>query len=68
MKLSTAKKRLLHHFGKAPYHVKKHDTQRKVVAKIKHEICVNHGVTNADDGDTRVPKVDKNYNDDFVVG
>ena len=49
------------------YHVKKHDTRRKVVAKIKHKVCVNHGVPNADDGDTPVPKVDKNYNNDFVV-
>ena len=68
MQISTAKKQLQNHLCMATHHVQKHDTRRKCVAKIKHEVFDNHGVPNADDDDTPVPNVNDDKIDDFVLG
>lgn len=49
--------------------MKKHDTRRKGIAKIKHKVFNNHCVPNQyDDDDTPVPNVDDDNIDDFVLG
>ena len=53
--------------GNIPYYVKKHVTRRKV-ANIKHELFVDHGVSNAEDDDTSVRNVGDDDIDGFVVG
>jgi len=58
---------LLTPFGMAPYYVKKHVTRRKV-ANIKHELFVDHGVSNIEDDDTSVRNVGDDDIDGFVVG
>ena len=58
---------LLIPFGIVPYYVKKHVTRRKV-ANIKHELFVDHGVSNAEDDDTSVRNVGDDDIDGFVVG
>ena len=55
---------LLTSFGKVPYYVKKHVTQRKV-ANIKHELFVD--LSNADDDDTSVRNIGDDETDGFVV-
>ena len=47
--------------------MKKHCTRRKGVANIKDKVFDDHGVPNADDGDTPAPNIDDDNIDDFVV-
>ena len=58
---------LLTPFGIVPYYVKKHITQRKI-ANIKHELCVDHGISNEEDNDTSVRNVFEDDIDGFEVG
>ena len=58
---------LLTPFGNTPYYVKRHVTRRKV-ANIKHELCVDHGISNEEDNDTSVRNVFEDDIDGFEVG
>ena len=58
---------LLTPFGIVPYYVKKHITQRKI-ANIKHELCVDHGISNEEDNDTSVRNIVQDDIDGFEDG